>query len=389
MMKNDLVLPSSGDISRFLRNKGWKKEEFPNDNLLFFTSNIQDDNGKAISLLIPNGSDFSDGEKRIISAVELLAAIDNIPFEKMVYAIKNQGSDIFEQRIFGPANLNSIPLEFMPDIMKCLRDLVFYSACLEDDPSPYFERKRKVGREYTAKCRFAHTFPGSFGLRIEMPLPPNSQEILPFSDDEKEVVSSEPMERRIMKRIYNGLLLSIQGVNEGNVSLITDNYQNGFNANLCETMESLTELFPEYNFGYRINWSSEYKIPTKYIRKEEISIQAGQYSQFFESAAKTLRAKGESQQTTISGKIVSLHAIPEDDDDDEEQAPVFSGQYIVIEWSREDNKKTRIKASLSFEDYKKACDAHKEGRTIHLSGIPEKDGKSFVLRNASNFIIEC
>ena len=386
-MKNDLVLPSSGDISRFLRNKGWKKEEFPNDNLLYFTSNVQDDNGKAISLLIPNGSGYSDGEKRIISAIDLLAAIDNIPFEKMLYAIKNQGSDIFEQRIFGPANLNSIPLEFMPDIMKYLRDLIYYSACLEDDPSPYFERKRKVGKEYTAKCRFAHTFPGSFGLRIEMPLPPNSQENLPFSDDEKEVVPSEPMERRIMKRIYSGLRLSIQGVNEGDVNLITNNYESGFNANLCETMGALTMLLPEYNFGYFMNWSSEYKIQTEYICKNEFSIQAGQYRQFFESAAKTLRATGESQQTTISGRIVSLHATPEDDDDDDEQTPAFSDQYIEIEWIRDNNKKIRIRAHLSLEEYRIACDAHKEGKIIHLSGIPEKDGKYFYLRNPHNLEI--
>ncbi len=384
-MTDNIVLPSTGEVSRYLRNNGWTNSASPSDKLLYFTSSQKDDAGGDISLLLPNGPGFSDGDKKLVSAIELPAAMTNLTFEKMVYAIKHQASDIFDQRIFGPPNLSSIPLEFMPSIMQHLRNLVYYSACLEDDALPYFERGRKIGKEYTEKCRFAHTFRGSFGLRIEMPLPPNSHDTLPLEGDG---ITLEPIERRIMKRIYCGINLSVRGVNEGDVSLITNNYKTGFNANLCEAMESLTEILPDYCFGYFMNWSPEYKIPESYICKEEISVQANEYRQFFESAAKTLRATGESQQTTISGRIISLHATPDDEEDDDELSPSFSNQYIEIEWLRDEGKKTKIRASLPFDEYRSACDAHKDGKIIRLSGIPEKQGKIFVLRNPSAFQVE-
>lgn len=384
-MAENIVLPSTGELSRYLRSNGWARDDFPNPNLMVFTSSQKDDAGAPIRLSLPSKPGFADGDRMIVTAVELLAAMASQSFGEMLSAIKRQGADVFEQRIFGPANLSDVPLEFMPKIMQCLRDLVYYSACLEDNAQPYFERRRKVGKEYAKKCRFAHTFPGSFGLRVEMPLPPNPQPGL-FGENGKDPVA-EPMERRIMKRIYKGLSLAIRGVNEGNVDLLTKNYKTGFNANVCETMETLTSLLPDYGFGYRVAWSSEYKTPEG-CASDEISFQAGQCREFFESAAKALRATGESTQTTIGGKIVALHATPEEEEDDDDLAPTFSRQYIEVEWAREGERKIRIRANLSPEDYRKACDAHKDGKTIRLSGIPEKEGKTFMLRNPSDFKVD-
>jgi hypothetical protein len=42
------------------------------------------------------------------------------------------------------------------------------------DRSHDYTKGRKIGKEYTHKCRFGHTFQGSFGLTIEMPLPPST-----------------------------------------------------------------------------------------------------------------------------------------------------------------------------------------------------------------------
>lgn len=381
-------LPSSGEIARFLRNNNWNKIDFPNDKLLRFRFSERDDNNDEIDLFIPNGNDFCDGNRLITTAIEILSTIFNISFEKMVYSIKNQKADIFDQRIFGSLDLCSIPLEIMPKIMTQLRNLVYYSACAEEDASPYFERGRKIGKEYTEKCRFAHTFPGSFGLRIEMPLPPNPHDTLPLSDDISECDVPEPIERRIMKRIFNGLQLSVQGVNQGDVEIITKNFSTAFNANLCETMQNLTNLLPNYCLGYLMSWSTEYKIPASYVRKEELTIQSNQFTQFFESAAKQLRANDESKKSTICGKIVALHATPEGDDDDdadEDTYPSFSGQYIEIAWERSNGKKAKIKVNLSQEDYRKACDAHKAAQAICVTGIPEKEGKSFILTNPEDF----
>lgn len=367
-------------MTRFLRNNGWEKVDFPNEKLLRFRSpeSQRDDDGKPIFLMIPCGTGFIDGLSRMTSAVEALAAIYQQSFENMIYWIKNQSSDIFDQRIFGMEGLSSISLEAVPEVLKKLRDLVYYSACAEEEPLQYFERGRKIGKEYTKKCRFAHTFPGSFGLRIEMPLPPN--EFL-------QGLEVEPMERRIMKRIFSGLQFAARGVNEGDVGIITQNYGSAFNANLCEVMADLTSLLPDLQLGYRLNWSSEYKIAPSFICKDEIHFPTNEYRQFFESAARSLRKSGESQQTEVRGKIIQLHAETETETDAEMTTPVFSDRFIIIEWEREGEQKRKIKVALSREDYLKACDAHKNGQTVRVNGIPEKTGQILTLTRPSQFAI--
>lgn len=380
------VLPSSAEVARFLHNDGWTKIGNPNPRLLVFRSpdTTKDDFGKSIILTIPSRPGFVDESQHVSVVLELLSEIKQTTMERMIFLIKNQSSDIFDQRIFGVEDIQGISMGIIPNIMKCLKDLIYYSACATEDASPFIIGSRKIGKEYSDKCRFIQTFPGSFGMRLEMPLPLNFNSPLPIettddSNDKNEFI--EPFERKVMKRIYNGLNLAVKGLNEGDISIITNNYKSGFNANLCDAMANLIELLPDYTFGYNFAWSNEYSIDSQYVQPEEIRIPSKQYNELFASAAKSLRSSYESRNITVSGEIIGLHSEMVDD-----ELIQSNNQFITIAWKQR-HKTMKVRVPLNKDDYRKACDAHRDGKMVCIKGILQKSGKQFILYNSSDFSI--
>ena len=382
MMINDNYNVTAPETARFLYLNGWLIKEQNNPNLLQYKSpkELIDDEGNPIYLVIPNGSGYEDEQKRINSVIHTLAALYRITPELMAYKLKNQGIDILNQRFISPTKNFGMPLEYMPYIMKYLRDLIYYSACSEASPDEkYFSGKRSIGKKFTEKCRFAQTFKGSFGIRIEMPMP------IKADTQNSPLFEEIPMERRIMKRIAKGIMYAKKGVSEGNLDIITDNYKTAFNANLCDAFAELTGMLSDFNIGYLMNWSSEYQIEQEF-KKEECIIEASIYSQYFESAAKSLRSSYESRKMTISGKIIQLNAKTKENDENPE-TPILSKQSIVIDWKNENGEFRKIHVGLSKENYLKACDAHKNGQTVRVNGIPEKEGKTLILTQPTDFEI--
>ncbi len=329
----------------YIRKAGWTKLEHPNPSLLVYQYERNDDYNNQIKLVLPNGNDYRDAVAKIHSVAKLIAALEQVSVSDIVQKIKNRSLDIFPQRIYSSARLTSLPLELAPLVISRLRDLVYYAACAEEDNQPYFAKGRKIGKEYTHKCRFGHTFQGSFGLTIEMPLPPSTLTLLPD-------IEASPLERRVMERIVRGLQFAVKGVRESDIGIMTSNYEQGFNANLCEVMKELTEDLDDFNLEYSMLWSPEFNASADVSSFSNIIIEPSVFRPYFEAAAKSLRAVTESHETKIIGKIIQLKAESIDTDDDSSDS---DGRQAIIAWDIGNNRKVNIKVSLSPENYRAHC----------------------------------
>jgi hypothetical protein len=189
------------DVTALIRRMGWTKIDHPNPDLLVYLYKDPDGRGKPIKLVLPAGNDYEDTPEKLDSAVKLVAALSRHTVEQVRQMLLNRGNDILRHRLLASTKISSLPLEVAPKAVGYLRDLVYYAACAEEDPQPFFEKGRKIGKDYTNRCRFGHTFPGSFGLTIEMPIPPNPGDLL-IPD-----AQPAPFERRVMVRVMRGLPL--------------------------------------------------------------------------------------------------------------------------------------------------------------------------------------
>jgi hypothetical protein len=207
-----------------------------------------------------------------------------------------------------------------------------------------------------------------------MPIPPNPNDML-IPD-----LQPAPFERRVMIRVMRGLQIASKGLREGDVSILTRDYARGFNANLCEVMAGLTQELPGFGSEFTVLWSPEYAIDEQLRNAEAVRIDPDSFRPFFEAAAKSLRHAKESQETTIRGSVIQLHADPESDEaeDDEERQ-------IIVKCDLGAVRAVKVHASLTADDYRKACDAHKDNREVEIEGRPEKLAKFWNLTSPRNF----
>ena len=149
-------------------------------------------------------------------------------------------------------------------------------------------------------------------------------------------------------------------------------------------MKELTEDLDDFNLEYSMLGSSEFNASADVSSFSKIIIEPSVFRPYFEAAAKSLRAVTESQETEIIGKIIQLKAESLDSDDDSSDS---DGRQVTIAWDIGNNRKVNIKVSMSPENYRTACDAHKDNKTVTVIGRPEKVGKSWVLTSQASFAI--
>jgi hypothetical protein len=358
-------------LKRFLKLRNWRLMECSNDTTLMYEGPL-DDLNCPITLVLPAHEEFADVQRVIAKAVNLLAAVEQSSTSDMENTINSLSSDFLRQRIITPSNNPTISLAMAKEVIGNLTELISYSACLEESAQPFFVKGRSIGKKFLEKCRFGQTFIGSFGLALEMPISPS------FPENPMQM----PLERRIMMRIAKGLLSIRKAAQEADISILTNNYKQGFNANLFETMQNLVGSFKDFPMEFSFGWSPEYHLPEELKAMPVVRLTSDSVLPLLESAAKALRQSSESQDTVIIGKIVQLRGEISDEGDDLE-AP--DNKMIIIEWEK--GRSTLIRAILSPEEYKNACDAHRDGKTVSIRGKPEKPGKYLILTSPADFII--
>jgi hypothetical protein len=362
-------------LKRYLKSKNWSLTDSNEMTLAY--EGPTDDTNRPIRLVLPTNAEFVDTPYMISKAIKLLSAIERCSIDNMSQSIMNSGCDFLRPRIITPSNVTNISLSVAKKIVDDLHGLIYDAACLEEDVQPFFAKRRNIGRKYVERCRFGQTFMGSFGLTIEMPISPSSPEN----------IEQMPFERRIMVRIAHGLLALRKSSQEADVSILTNDYRKGFNANIYETMQDLMQSLMDCQIEFTFAWSTEYSLPQELSNIGMIRLIPSSVLPYLESAAKQLRKSSESQDATVTGKIVQLRGdgkIGEEDVDDLDSSSIES-KMIIIEWETEKGMRSLIRAVLSQEDYKLACDAHRDGKVISVKGKPEKPGKHLILTSPTDF----
>jgi len=378
-MNTSVIFDRLDLIKRFLRARGWERIEQLNDNLLLYKGPL-DDTKSPILIALPATANAIDNKQMITKALNLLAAIEDRSIQEVSEEIANLGSDFLRPKIIFPTNAASLPLMEIKSTIDNLTNLIKYSACMEEDNQPYFSKSKRIGRIMAEKCRFGQTFIGSFGMSIEMPIPP------PSSDISRQV----PFERRLMERIARGLMTIHKAIKEADPKILTGDLQRGFNANLYESMQKLIEVVPNSHMEFSFSWSLEYPLAEDLKSSSKLRFSSVEITPFLESAAKTLRTCSESEEVVIQGRIIQLHADSPLTDDDIEESESLSNEdarLIVVHWENEKGKFNSIRIPLTMDQYRRACDAHRDEKKISIQGTPEKKKRFLYLTSPKDLKI--
>ncbi len=355
-----------GDIIAYVQKSGWSLRNYPNSRLILFEGS-KDDKGKPLVLTLPANKDFLDSNKIIANAINLLAAIEHTSPQAIIQKIRSSNRDTIYIRILLPSE--TVPsLDAASHVINGLRNLVVYSACMEREPRRYFGRPFKEGQQQVEHFLFGHTFQGSFGFTVESPV-------------EYPVVdlwgnSYRPIPRRVIERITRGLLFLKSAEQKQKSEEISQHFESGLNANMCNAIIEMLKDKENIKVEYSVHWSSQLE-PSPDIADIDPILLGGEATYYLQEAARHMEefdntdAEGVS---AVQGRIIELTS--------------DSQSNGTVEISMEGIGKVRF--SLGSEEYQKACNAHRDRRSVSAKGKLTKKRKkgSWILVGPSDFKVD-
>ena len=377
------ALPEVRRFADYLSCTGWTKIKQSDSKIFVFgIAGHPLSSSETPIIIVPSDDSYSDSKLRIYDAIVAIARFQNRPFADILAETFHYDIDVLRQRIDIP-RISGIPLKVMPEIVRYFRELICKAAQLED--SPQGARPYRLGKsskaiqkssEVAKKCLFGHTFAGSFGISIEMPITLDTSK---FS-----IVThvTPTFERLIMQRIATGLIDATNAKKDGLSSIITDNIEYGFNADICGAMGSLLDVLSQIDeisqVEYVFQWSPLIVPDSTLSKAKSISFVPSEMMSVFRDAAKEMDELHKSNPVTIKGEILTLADDPEKSDKDEKRR-----RTITIRCKNKPRINV-VKITLSDKDYDAACIARGHRNWISVKGILIEEDSSHRLRSPQN-----
>jgi hypothetical protein len=376
------LLPNVSKFAEYLSNTQWKELKQKNPNLRVFGTQQFDKEGTFIEL--PSKDSFSDTKLRILRTIQKIAEMRDVDELEILHEVFQYNCDVLRQRIIiqgAEKNITNIPLitlqEYLTNILGVIENASYFETVIEKDHNynsyKFSKTKNKTEKikEITEKLRFGHTFTGSFGLSIEMPIS-DTKEI--FNDNSNNLfpyMAPPPppptLERRAMERIAIGFddIANTDSTNQ-NTTEIVNNYKNGFNINmcnsLCSALESLKKIEnSELEFSFK--WSPIIVPSSKILSLKSTILSPEKTIPVIHSAVKKMEEINKKNPIRIFGEIITLN-----DDSETKESDQNKKRTIIIK-CKSNNDVGKVKMTLTEKDYDKAIDIHKLKKWISVIGI--------------------
>jgi hypothetical protein len=254
-----------------------------------------------------------------------------------------------------------------------MKDLLAATATTEIRPLPFFGRLYKEATEYSDKCRFGHTYHGSFGFTIESPVIPNAEDIL-FDFD-----PIPPFERRVIQRLAIGIQQVCEAVKVDNVSPLVNGFRTGFSANGCERFANLIHDTAYSGMSFGFSFSPEWTVSEKLAPAAEFSV-GPKHVDMARAGAQALRGESIEIPTDVYGMVVRL----QNEADPSDLSAIMGEGEISVLHASENYGDIHIRITLPPAEYLKAVEAHRAGRPVRLSGTLVHRGRYWYLNNPSS-----
>ena len=348
-------------LNSFLSLKGWTRSS--NVYLDKNTAYISPKNylGESIEILVPNSSNFIDYYSRLVDVINTLSFYYEQDSSDVIRSISSCFTDIFQTRIIDTGLFeNSLPIDEVYREIGGIRSLFLYGASSEVTPLRHFDNPLSRSQKFIENCRFGHTFKGSFGFTVELP-------IIKVSEDRD--LFEIPFERKVNERIARGLNLISQAVKADNADILVDAYNTAFNSKMCDALLNISNQASKH-VELSFNWAKEVGLSEDIRKFTSIILTEAHYDVISYASSKLKEVPPEDK--LVMGKIINLHC---------NNNPVDESitKSIIIKYIDDNSSKLDVKATLNSHDYKLACKAHIEGVDITIKGKLERTGGQWTL----------
>lgn len=356
-------------VLRYLRSRGWNIDA-PRNNIrrAWLPEDAEND---AVEIFM------SDNEKRyrdVRFAITTISQLYDKTSEAIINDIRSLAYDIITSKIPSEYVRNeSIELRIAAQYIERMKTFLASSATTEVTGGRFYKRLSKEGVEYSERCRFGHTFKGSFGFQIESPVGLNDEPAL--IPDGKDI----PFERRVVERVATGFASLRTAVVENSTAAIVSDEQ-GLSSNMCDAIADIIEDLQVSKIEFGIAMSPEWESLS--ASKNSEFILEYHHVDILREASKAMRTEDPARDAQVVGRIKKLQTEGNPSDLLED-----AKRQIEVGWINEDGQVVTVKLFLSPQDYLAAVEAHKAGQSVAALGQLQKNGRSWQLTDIRKFSV--
>lgn len=359
---------TASSIDRYLQFNGWiRNYNFANRNMMVYTSK----NNRQKTLAIPASEEFEDFYPILRDVIGLLRKKENRPANDIVKDITTTFIDRLEFRVISEITEDGkIPLEYAADCVEGLKNLILYSVCAEQSARPICYRTTDYAKALLNKFKLAQTEKGSFILNVDIQVvDENNEQIVLEGCD-----IPTPFEHKVIERI--GTAISQVDAIVNNQRQLTEMaetaFENGITANMCDAFLKMRPVSDTDKVTTTIRYASSLTRQTGQI--EQIEMRTNHFL-VIDELAKIYRDKIAIQDVSLTGIIRSLSKKIDNDRD---------LKTIRLYTTFEGASRT-VTIVLSDEQYRIACNAHRDGLEVSVSGELDMSERYWVMNNVTSF----
>lgn len=358
------------DMTTYLGANGWTRDEaFTRTDVLRFLGPKADD-GESLEIVLPAAQTAADFLDRVRDALVTVAALEDRSPETVAREVRRPGLDHLSVRFEGKqAEDGTLPLHVASDLIRRTHQLIVAVAAAEERPVPAYGRATRLAVQHAESCRFGQTSLGSFVLHVECPTQATGQQS-----------TFAPFPRRVTTRLMRGLKRVGAAVLSGSPAAIADGHRDGLNANICEALVELHRAAPELSVGFSVGFS--HGVPAEPDLVGEVVLRERAF-ELLEGAAIKMRGTAALDEREIEGKIVRLAASDVDDDDDDPPDGERTATLRFVDNGRQQNALLQLEP----DDYRDACDAHRDGKRVLVTGTLERFGRKWRVVGIKKFAV--
>jgi hypothetical protein len=338
---------------------------------------LEDSDGPSVELLVPQESTARDLGRRLHGAILTLSQVEERDPSQIITAVRAVGFDVVRSRIPNEMVVqDTIHLENARSYINGMKDLLAATATTEKHPLPFFGRVTKDAAEYSERCRFGHTYQGSFGFTIESPVAPDQKDNL-FGEQ-----SAPPFERRVVERLATGIQQICDAAMTENLESLRQAFHTGFSANSYDRFASLVRNTAYSGMAFTFSFSPEWPVQPRLDQFVEFVV-GPKHVEIARSAADALRGDPVEIPLQVSGPVVRL----QNESDPSDLTPLTEEGEISILYDSSDYGEIHLRITLKPPEYLKAVEAHRLGLPITVAGVLAHQGRYWYLLNASEITI--
>lgn len=381
-MSNTTYLPfdqlaalRSEDVQLYLASHGWKRDEASSTSHrnLYTYPGISD-----AEALLPARRDLADYVERMSDIVQMLAAVEQRKASQVLADLSSPPADVLRLQVSAPnATLGSLPLAEGIRLIEGGRGLLTAAACSAHQPQAYYPRQAyRESLDLLETCQLGQTERGSFIATIMTPIPPQVErqiEMFP-GDSLQHLLDTEPCPRKTTLRLMVALDHMHGAIHTGNYDSILGGVNRGVSANLCEAIASMKPGGDQATLQIHMSWSrNRPKVMSSIPHKVSFSQTA---FSIIQEAGRKLRELPSTRRARLEGVVVSLKA-------DASLVNNFEGTVTLR--TNLGGRSTRVQLVLDRDAYLLACDAHRDGKAVAVTGFVQREAKRHRLLEPENF----